>query len=308
MSRQRVTSIVKQNLDLWLNDLLLRDGFFTTISVGETDVYNRDMSRLFYVEDESFQTGSVWQSYFKNWVHESGIVPTDSGIAPPILPSGIVLNGTFFPQSSGSPGYSGVYAHNFDFPNGRVLFSSPIPTGSTVSVAFSHKHVSVEFADTQEAESRDLIVETAFKDNPSQTGVIVLPPKNSVILPAIFISMTSRTNNAYELGSASNVAELRGAFSIWSRDSYTKDGVEDLIEQQEHTVLLGIDFNTAPQPLTYLGDKNGSFTSYDVLTDEWGEHFYKRIYIDELNQVTVTPYMNIERGRINFVIRVFPNF
>ena len=46
MPRLRGKSLVKSNLELWLNDLLLKDGFFTDITTGETDIYGRDISLL----------------------------------------------------------------------------------------------------------------------------------------------------------------------------------------------------------------------------------------------------------------------
>lgn len=308
MSRQRVTTIVKSNLDLWLNDLFLRDGLFHTITVGETDIYGRDLSELIPISDEDFADGCVWQSHFKSWVHESGITPTDSDIAPPLLPSGVVIGGTFYAQDSTSPDYNASLAHHFDFPNGRIIFDSPVPTDSGVKAAFSYKDISIDFSNSYENETKDLFIETAYKDNPYQTGVLSYPDKNQRVLPMVLIGIQGRQNDAYELGSASNVAVLNGTFQIFTREPYIKDIIEDLICSQEHTVLLGIDFNTAPQPLDYYGDKNPAFTNYSSLANEWGEHFYKRIYIDELNQVFIPPVVNIERSRINFTIRVYPNF
>ena len=65
MPRLRAKAQVKQNLDLYLNDLFLRDGFFTTVNVGEADIYGRDLSLLTSVTaDPSFADGRVWQSAF----------------------------------------------------------------------------------------------------------------------------------------------------------------------------------------------------------------------------------------------------
>ena len=46
MPRLRRKALVKSNLDLWLNDLFLKDGFFIDVSTGETDVYGRDISEM----------------------------------------------------------------------------------------------------------------------------------------------------------------------------------------------------------------------------------------------------------------------
>jgi hypothetical protein len=299
MPRLRVTSQVKSNLDLWLNDLFLRDGHFTNISVGETDIYGHNLSQLISVADEDYAMGQVWQSHFKGWVWESGIAPSDTGVSPPVLASGATINGVFWSRASGL---------HIDYPNGRVILDTPIATGGTVYATFSYKAVLVDFADTFENETKDFYVETSRKDNPWQTGLLSYPLKNQRTLPIVMIDLRSRQNAAYELGSASNVAEIRGSFHIWARDSYMKDIVEDLVEQQEHTTLFGIDFNLAPQPLDYYGDKNGAWTSYSAFAYETSPYLFKRIYIDELNQITENAWFNIERGRINFLIRVYPNF
>lgn len=306
MPRLRATSLAKANLDLWLNNILLKDGFYSTITTGETDVYGRDISLLSLKTDEDYADGTVYQSIFKSWVHESGIVPTHS-ISSPTLPSGVTVNGTFYPQSSGAAGYSSSFSHKFDFINGRVIFDSPIATNSNVQCEFSYKEVPVHFADEFEDEEREFLVDS-YRDNPFQTGVVVYPDKNQLTLPIIQIDFHNREMVPYELGAPSNVAEFRGSFIIWSRDSATKDMIADLIMQHERSVLIGIDFNTAPMPLTRDGDKNEDFTSYESLAVVGGPHMFKRIYIDELKEYKTAPYYNVERGRIDFLVRIYPNF
>lgn len=299
MPSLRVTSQVKANLDLWLNDLFLRDALYTNISLSEKDIYGRDLSQLIAVQDEDYADGQVWQSHFKGWVYESGISPSDTGVLPPILASGATINGTFYSRASGL---------HIDHPNGRIILDTPIATGGTVKATFSYKTVLVDFADAFENETKEFYVETALKDNPWQTGLLSYPTKNQRTLPMTLIDIRSRSNDAYEIGSASNVAVLQGSFHIWARDAYQKDIVEDLLGQQEHTVLFGINFNTAPQPLDFYGDRIGAWTSYSSLAYDTSPHLYKRIYIDELNQARDPPFFNIERGRLNFTIRVYPNF
>lgn len=308
MPKYRVKGQVKANLNLWLNDLFLRDGFYSNVSVGQLDNYARDLSQLTSTTDESFVANTTFQSAFKNWVHESGVTPNHAGIQMPLVASGVTVDSVFYSKDPLHPSYIPAFAHQIDHPNGRIIFNSPIAAGSNVQAEFTYKEIFVDNASTFENEEKEFYFETTAKDNPQQTGVIVYPEPNSRTAPLVLIDMLSRSSDGYELGSASNVATLNGSFIVWTRDEYMLDQIEDLVAAQEHVVLLGINFNTAAQPLTRHGDKNPAFTSYNDLANLYSSDFWRRIYIDELDARRLTPYYNMERNQITFTIRVYPNF
>lgn len=308
MPRLRRKILVKSNLDLWLNDLFLKDGFFIDVSTGETDVYGRDISEMISTADPSYADGRVWQSAFKEWVHESGIIPTEPTQAPPLVASGVTVDGVFYPKDPAAVGFNPAFSHALDYRNGRVIFDIPIVLTSAVQGEFSYKEITVDLADSFENEEKEFFFETTYKDNPFQTGVLTFPQENSRTLPMVLIDVTQLSYNAYELGNASNVADLQGSFIVWARDGYMRDQIEDLIGSQEHVVALGIDFNTAPYPLDFRNDKNSLFSSYDTLANLGSPHFWRRIYIDEIDSIKMTPFYNIERTQIKFLIRVYPNF
>lgn len=306
MSSMGVKAMVRSNLKYWLTDALLREGLYQTVSSGQQDIYYNDNSVLTLVDDPSYPSGTVWQSAFKNWVHESGIVVTESGLAPPVVCSGVYVNGIFRARTSGNPSFSASYEHKIDFRNGRVLFSSP--QSSPIQAAFSYKLFTVEQADEKENENRPLLIETSWKDNPLQTGVQVYPTAKSITLPAIFIEFLSRTQKGYEIGSANTISELRGVFHVWSRDSFMADMVEDILASKEQNVIVGIDFNRADYPLDSDGDKNAGFTSWDEMANINHPYRWRRIYIDDISTKTQSPLVEIQRSRIDFLARVYPNF
>lgn len=306
MPGYRVKAQVKANLQLWLEDSFLKDGFFSTVSTNETDIYGRDISLLSSVSDASYADNRVYQSAFKNWVHESGIVPTN-GASPPLIASGVTVNGVFYPHYSGAPGYSPLFGHSIDFPNGRIIFDVPISPASTVKAEFSYKEVAVEYSNAFENESKEFFFETAYKDNPYQTGVVTYPLENSRTLPMVMIDVESTSFEPYEIGSSADIAKFQGILHVWARDNYMIDQIEDLLSR-ERSVLAGINFNTAPQPLTYIGDKNEAYTNYDSLAIENGTHFWRRIYLDDINMRKVSPFYNIERSQIRLTVNVYPNF
>jgi len=298
-------SLIRANLELWINDTLLRQGFYSNVNTGDVDNYNNNISRLnLVIGDPDFTDGRVWQSAFKNWVYESGIPSAHTGVAPPFIASGVSVNGTFYPEVT----TVGAFAHFIDFPNGRVIFDSPQASSDVVEGAFSYKHVTVDFADTLNNENKPLLIETMLKDNPPQTGVQTYPDVTSRTLPAIWIDILSRTSRGYELGTRKPIKEYRGVFHLWARDNFELDFLEDILGDEQRAVLIGVDFNTAPFPLLAFGRRNSLWTQYSDYATLWGPYTWRRIYLDETNPIKDAPLFEIERSRVNFLIRTYPNF
>jgi len=299
-------ALLKSNLELWLNDLFLRHGLFTTIASGATDVYGNDISRLRPSNDPTFPVdGTVFQSPYKNWVYESGIIPIEVGvISAPIVVSGVIVDGTFHQTTE----TTGTYAHIIDYPNGRVIFDSPLAGSPVIQADYSFKEVTVDFANVFNNENMPLQIETSMKDNPAQTGVESYPTSDSRTLPAVFIDILSRQSSGYELGWRSLVADYFGVFHVWARDDFQRDMIEDILADEQRQVLLGINFNTAQYPLLSRGERNPSFTSYSTLADVNGPYFWRRIYLDQTGPTKDVPLFEVERSRINFNARVYPNF
>lgn len=307
MSKMGIKALVRSNLKYWLEDTLLRQGLYINVDAGQIDIYGNDISGLTsIIDDPTYSSGTVWQSAFKNWVHESGITVTESGLLTPSICSGVYVNGTFYAKTSGDPAFSATFAHTIDFTNGRIIFDNP--QNAPVQATFSYKLVTIDNADAFENENQPLLIETAYKDNPLQTGVQVYPSEQSRTLPAIFIDMGDRTSRGYELGSVSLIAELRGVFHIWSRDNFTLDMIEDILADAQHTTLVGIDFNRAEYPLNEKGDKNVGFTSYSEMADINHPLRWRRIYLDEISTREQSALYEIQRNRTDFLVRVYPNF
>ena len=311
MAIKRAKPLIKTNLKMFLEDLFLRNGYYTNVAAGQTDFYGHDLSRMMpgdavYPEPDFVSSipNKVWQSPFKNWTHEDGIPSSESGVLPPIVASGVTVDGTFYPEAT----TVGTYAHSIDYPNGRVIFDSPLAGTPVVQADFSYKMVLVDGANIFENERKPILIETAYKDNPRATGVDIYPGVDSRTLPAIFIDFQRRSNSAYELGTRSPVKDFFGVLHIWSRDEYTRDLIEDVISDEFRQVLLGIDFNTAPDPLLSGGAKNPNFPGYRTLANQGGPHFWRRIYIEEMSPRKDVPLYEVERSRVDFNVRVYPNF
>jgi hypothetical protein len=304
MVTQGRKSLLESNLQFWLENKMLTEGLYRNIDTGQTDFYGRDLSVLIPVtNDEDFQDGQVWQSAFKNWVYESGIVPSQSGLTPPTSVSGVTVDGTFYPDTT-----VGAFAHFVDFPNGRIVFTSPISSVSQVQASFAYKRVTVDFAESFDNERMDLLIETAIKDNPQQSGVQGYPTKANRTLPAIWIDVLRRKNDGYELGSKSLISDFFGVLHVWARDRWLRNIVEDILNAAHRDVLLGIDFNEAPFPLLSKGRRNPAWTTYSDYANMWSPYFWRRIYLDEIGAKKDKPLFEVERTRVTFQARIYPNF
>ena len=298
-------ALIKSNLELWLNDLFIRNGLYVNVASGDLDIYSRNLSSLVASSDPTFAVdNTVFQSAFKNWVHEDSVVGAASGVAAPVVNSGVIVDGTFYSTTT----TSGTYAHIVDFPNGRVIFDTALAGSPVVEADFSYKEVTVDFANRLNNENNPIRIETSLKDNPAQTGVESYPTSDTRTLPAIFIDVLNRKSSAYELGTRDAVADYFGVFHIWARDDFQRDMIEDILADEHRQVLMGIDFRTAQYPLLSRGEKNPAFTSYTALANVHSPQFWRRIYLESIEPKKDAPLFEVERSRILFNARVYPNF
>lgn len=305
MAIQGRKTLLKSNLKLWLNDLFIRKGLYISISTGEVGIYSRDLSRMIALNDDTFPVdNSIYQSAFKNWVHEENVSSSESGVAAPVIASGVTVDGTFYLTAT----TSGTFAHLIDYPNGRVIFDTPLAGSPVVQGQFSYKTVTIDSASIFNNENNPIQIETALKDNPQQSGVESYPTSDMRVLPAIFIDILSRDSFPYELGTRDAVASYDGVFHLWTRDEYIGDIIEDILSEEHRQVLLGIDFNIAPDPLLREGNKNPSFTSYAAFANVHSPQFWRRIYLDSIRIQKDSALFEVERTSIRFTALVYPIF
>lgn len=298
-------SLLKSNIEFWLNDTLLRNGLYTNVAVGETNFYNADLSRLQpVVNDPTHPDGRVFSSSFKNWVYEDGIPSPASGVAPPIVASGVTVDGTFYPEAT----TSGTYEHFIDFPNGRVVFTNTLAGSPVVQASFAYKAVHVENANKLNNENVEMLIETARKDNPAQTGVVEYPATKTLTLPAVFYDFQRRRSLPYELGSRSPIKQYFGVFHIWTHDDMYADIIEDILADEQRQVILGVNYNSAPFPLLSRGRKNPNWPGYAAQANLYAPFFWRKIYLDAAEPKQMAPLFEVERIGVDFEVKVYPNF
>lgn len=240
--------------------MFLCDGHFRNISKGQI-IRGIDASALVLDLSASHDFGGisgcqVWQSPVQNWVYESGITlnaaPYISGLAAPIVASGIWINNVFFSQSAGVSGSQFF----IDYKNGRIVFNGAgIPTNSNVQVVYSYKFWRTDWKDNENAQlDIEDYGELSLKDNPyGQADIYPSGDERAHTFPCVYIDVLPNINfRPLEIGNRSLIEKLQVVFTIYSLSRVERNSALELIKNRLNLQSYLIDFNYAPIPLSGL--------------------------------------------------------
>lgn len=220
--------------------MLEKNGFLTAGS----GLYGIQETGLMPIQDPRFDAGRVWGSPFRNWVWETGV---GANVA-----SGVTISGTFYPTSS----TTGIYAHHIDYPNGVVVFDSPISENTIVSCAHDYKYINVTQTDGI-GWFKEIQQQNAQSDFPNSSGTYVTLPDNQYQLPAIGIELGGdRVFQGYQLGGGQWIRTSFYAHCV-AEDSYVRDFLTDAVSLQRELSFRSYDLNSiyasGDIPLTVSG-------------------------------------------------------
>jgi hypothetical protein len=263
---------IQDNLVEYFDWELLNKGNYFNITLGET-VNGIDYSRLKVSTSDNFTKGKAWDGFKKGWVWQSGVgyspVPiVGSDISKPGI-SGVYVNDTFYPSST-----SGTYAHYIDYYNGRVIFDTPIPTGSKVQVEHSYRWISVEYANSlpwiRQLQENSLNPEGFLENNATWD----LPPDVRLQLPIIAIEIVPlRMFKGYQLGGGQWVM-TDVLFHCIAEDEPTRNKLVDIVSLQNNALIQLFDTNKMSQasgfPLDYRGYPVSGAKIYPDLLSSYG--------------------------------------
>lgn len=269
---------IQDNIIEYFDYALLDKGNYYNVTVGMISPDGYDYSRLRPANDEYYPSGQVWEGFRSNWVWQSGLAPDD--MDPPIVGadplhpgiSGVYIDGQFEPTSG-----VGDYSHHIDYFNGRVVFDSPIPTGSVVQAEYSYKYINVVYAnnvpwmreiqtDTQQPTSDFLDV---------NKGKWNIPPEARLQLPAIAVEIVpQRTMKGYQLGGGQWVY-TDVLFHCIAEDEYTRNKLLDIVSLQNNKQIYTFDMNKINDdnafPLDYRGMPTANALTYPDLVRQYSE-------------------------------------
>jgi len=280
-----LTEQLKDNLGAFFDYGLVNTGHFVSAHLAQSGAWG-DNTKLHIANAPSYSTGQVWQGKRKNWIYE-----TDTDCTPaPISVSGVYVNSTFYPI-----GTTGTYEFNIDYKNGRVIFTTPLTTG-TVNVEHSYKYVQIERASHPFFRAVQL---GTFKAEDSElirgSGTYNIPPENRVQFPVIFIEVPpDRSFTPYQLG-AGTYTDTTVNFHIVSENDVDLGRLVDIVSSQYQKTIWLYNKNTIPYPLNEFGFIGSGYVPYTQLVSEsgyrWKECAFIQSYAGE-SEYTTNPLYN----------------
>ena len=253
------SNILQDNIIELFDWGILDAGGFQNVSIPTTGQYGGTKHKLRLVDDPRYTSGQVWEGFRSNWVWQSGVTHTPAPLVGTVnnTPgvSGVYVDDVFYASS----GTTGTYAHSIDHFNGRVIFDSPIPTGSKVQAEYSYKYINVVYANsvpwlrqiqyrTYEPNGEFLTAgKGAWDDN----------PEKRLQLPAIAIEVVPRRQmRGYQLGGGQWV-QTDILFHCIAEDSITRNALVDMVSFQNDKTIHMFNSNSIADsghfPLDYMG-------------------------------------------------------
>ena len=261
---------IQDNMVEFFDWALLKKGNYFNVTLGETAPNGYDYSKLRLSSDERFTAGTCWEGVRNNWVWQSGVNYSPAPLVgtnntkPGI--SGVYVDDTFYPTTT-----TGDYAHHVDYFNGRVLFDSPIPTGSKVQVEHSYKWINVVYANSvpwlREVQYRSYDINGEFLQ--AAKGDWDMPPEARLQLPAIAIeTVPRRTITGQQLGGGSYV-DTDVLFHCLAEDEMTRNKLVDIVSLQNDKTFYAFNSNSIAAsgdfPLDYKGSPVSGAMNFEEL-------------------------------------------
>ena len=301
-----ITTHVRENLISFFDNGLIEKSGFINVEVPTTWYYDGLEHRLRPVSDPRYNNGQALEGFRSNWVWQSGngaLTSTDSSY-PGV--SGVYINDTFYPTSTG-----GDYAHHINHPLGRVIFDTAISTDSKVECSYSYKYVNVTKVDGLEwfkqiQQNSERADNTNFINNSGEWGVL---GDNRFQLPAIGIELVnSRRMIGYQLGGGQTIF-TDFLFHCVAEDAYTRDHLMDIVTLQNDKVIRAYDLNDISSnnvfPLDYRGVPISGALSYETLISDYeGDHI--RLIDASIDSVySLTPNIHVGTVKLKTEVIVF---
>ncbi len=241
---------------------MLEIGNYFNVTREEQSPDGYDYSKLRTPGSGTFPAGQVWEGFRKNWVWQSGVDYSPSPTVG-VDNSNPGVSGVWVDDSFHSNAEAGTYSHYVDHFNGKVVFDSPIPTGSKVQAEFSYKWVNMVYANNvpwlRTAQMRTGQPNSQFYDQ--DKGDWNIPPESRLQLPAIAVEVVaSRNFQGYQLGGGQWVY-TDVLFHCIAEDEITRNKLVDIVSLQNNKTIILHNSNNINSDQNYPIDYKGEVTS-----------------------------------------------
>ena len=276
--KSTLSNILLNNFTSFYDWGFLDKGGYYNVKLNNLDIYNANKSVLKPIKIDGRANGSVWQTYRKNLVWESGVSK-----GAPINISGVYVNNTF--HSTGNI----TRPFNIDYRNGTVNFASGIPLNSVVKMEYSHKYIDVVEADGVPF-FREIQKDSFRADSPQfslhGSGTWANIGQTRVQMPTVAINVSCPVDFApFELGSHKQYVDNEVTFYVLTEKSWECKNIMDQISFQNDRNIYLYDTNKIAQSGAFPFDSNNylapnatSNSLYPHLVDNYR---YGHCYIKE---------------------------
>jgi hypothetical protein len=304
----QVISHLENNLKMWLDWCFLKIGGWTDVDISTSGPYGGDYSTLELVADPSYINGQVWQTARKDWVWETGVNYENNSVTyNPIPITGIEVDGTTYETGDVT------YEHYYNYPLGRVVFSSPIDTDSVVRLAYSFRDVQVYIANQGEwaAMQEDSMRVDDSHFGQSTKGEWSIGGQHRIQMPAILIeTAANRGRSPWEIGSGSFEVNQPILFHIFTQDKFWRDTLTDILDTQSGKSIYLYNVNSIninnDFPLNYNGMLTGNKNYPDFVdTDANGGYRWK---ICKFSNGSISQINTHNSNLYHSVVRLVCNF
>jgi hypothetical protein len=267
---------LQDNIIEFFDWALLQKGNYMNVTIGELSTDNMDYSRLRISSNPVYPSGKAWEGFRSNWVWQTGVsynpqpISVNNNGTPGI--SGVYVNNTFYPSTT-----TGPYSHKVDYLNGRIIFDSPIATGSIVRAEYSYKYINMIYSNSlpwlAEAQYSSLDLDSDF--NTINKGKFDLPAESRLQLPAIAVEIVPRRKfRGYQLGGG-QLVETDVLFHCLAEDEYTRNKLIDIVSLQNDKTIYLFDSNEIAKSGLFPLDYNGFPVSGALIYPNLVENFYR---------------------------------
>lgn len=252
INERKSISSLEDNIKTFMDYSFLKIGGFTNVTIPTSGLYANDFSSMKVAYDPVRPSGSVWETFRKDWVYETGVSHSDRF---PIFISGIYFNNSFIPGPTGNA----THQYFIDYPNGNIIFSSPKPVTSNIKLNYSYRNIQIYKANEsswwKELQRYNYDASTMNK-SPGQ----ILISNHKVQLPCIIIETAARTiQEPYELGNTKNIITQDLLLHIYTENIVQRNNIVNILLLQKDNQNLLYNINKVIKDQKWPINNNGSY-------------------------------------------------
>lgn len=299
---------IENNLKSFFDWSLLHSaGAWTDVTIPTSGINGGNFQTLRPVFDPNYSDGQVWETIRSDWVWETGVNYDET--ENPINISGVYVGGTLY-----GTGHA-TYGHHYNYPLGRVVFDSPIATGSAVTMEYSFRNVQVSKADdsplfreVQYGSMRPDDSHWTSKDDRGEWSRLGVQRSQ---LPQIVIeSVPRRYQKPYEMGNGSLIVYQDVLLHVLAQNRWSRNNLIDIIALQDFKTIWMYNSDeiaaSGAAPLDYRGMRVDGLNMYpDLVNDRGIGYRWKTMRMTNINcsdSQSINPELHL--GTVRMTIEV----